>query len=315
MTGDKNINMDTSYKIIEFRDWLRDFKRLSESSINIYASVITKFFIEYEEDTLDNINWFIAEYANKSRSVHYFSVMKSWLEFSFRENRGAYNEIVDNLVRPRRPKNLKTERQYLKDDDIIEILNHIKHHENRIIALIQFLTAARAGDVISVRRDMIQHEEYQNQKTLKIVLEGKGGKRNVVYIFDTIAIGLIDKYLEKYDNNMKRIIPEYYENFVFIKKRKYKKYDIPTDGMMIRRQYYRYWKDLGRAIELSGVVDRRKFATHDFRRCFARKVWEKHKDVDILKRALNHEDASTTLRYLRQSGLQNIEIFKDMTEE
>jgi len=37
-------------------------------------------------------------------------------------------------------------------------------------------------------------------------------------------------------------------------------------------------------------------------------------DVDVLMRILNHEDASTTLRYLRQSGLQNIDVFKEMQE-
>jgi integrase len=82
--------------------------------------------------------------------------------------------------------------------------------------------------------------------------------------------------------------------------------------MIKRYSYLMYWWSIREAIEKSGVIDRRFFSTHDFRRCFARKVWEKYKDVDVLKRVLNHEDVSTTLKYLRQSGLQNIDIFQEM---
>jgi integrase len=61
---------------------------------------------------------------------------------------------------------------------------------------------------------------------------------------------------------------------------------------------------------MSAGVDMRMFATHDFRRCFARRVWEKWKDVNILQSVLNHADPKTTLRYLQQSGLRNVDYFK-----
>jgi len=78
-----------------------------------------------------------------------------------------------------------------------------------------------------------------------------------------------------------------------------------------KSNYLRYWKDLKYALNVNGI-DKEDFATHDFRRCFARKVWEKEKDVYVLQSLLNHTDPKVTLRYLDQSGLKNIDYHKKM---
>ncbi len=54
------------------------------------------------------------------------------------------------------------------------------------------------------------------------------------------------------------------------------------------------------------------FATHDFRRNFARKVWLKYKNLIILQKILGHNDPRTTTRYLNMEGLDLIEVHKEM---
>jgi integrase len=80
---------------------------------------------------------------------------------------------------------------------------------------------------------------------------------------------------------------------------------------MYKMNYIWYWRDLKQALGVANV-DTTLFATHDFRRCFARRAWEKYKDIHILQSLLNHQRAGTTLRYLNQSGLKNIDYHKDM---
>jgi len=75
--------------------------------------------------------------------------------------------------------------------------------------------------------------------------------------------------------------------------------------------YQWYWIDLKQALNSAGI-NRDDFATHDFRRCFARRNWDKFKDVLILQKALRHKDPKTTLRYLEQSGLDTIDIHYEM---
>ncbi len=84
--------------------------------------------------------------------------------------------------------------------------------------------------------------------------------------------------------------------------------DTSKEYKLISQNYRRYWADLKQALNAVGVA-KQDFATHDFRRCFAREIWDKYKDLVLLQNALNHENPGTTIRYLKQSGLQNRDVF------
>ncbi len=309
--------MQNSIDLFLFKEWLRDFRRLSESSIYSYYLILKKFFMECTDlEDIEQYNWFLARYTHKKRCTHYFSVVKAYLQFKFQNDAKTREEWIDKLLKPKRFKNIKIERKYLPDEKLIEIINKIKSDKHRVMALIQVLTAIRAGDVLSLRRDRIFEEVYNDKPTIRLVVNGKGDKRNVVYLFDLVGQEVLKRYLAQYDKKIKQLKHIYYDNFVF---QEYGTHGgrVGTEDsefLMQHMNYLRYWHDVRQAIEISGVVDKKFFSTHDFRRCFARNVWEKYKDVDLLKRALNHEDASTTLRYLRQSGLQNIDIFQEMQD-
>jgi site-specific recombinase XerD len=89
---------------------------------------------------------------------------------------------------------------------------------------------------------------------------------------------------------------------------------VNNDYKMIRLNYYWYWRDLKQALLRNGIK-REDFATHDLRRCFARRAWEKYKDIHVLQGLLHHKNADTTLRYLAQSGLKNIDYLREMQSE
>lgn len=78
---------------------------------------------------------------------------------------------------------------------------------------------------------------------------------------------------------------------------KYKSLFIVTDY-----HYHLYLHDVKQAQNKMGIpLD--KWGAHDFRRCYAAKVWEMNKDIHVLMRQLNHARPETTIRYLKTSGL------------
>jgi site-specific recombinase XerD len=80
---------------------------------------------------------------------------------------------------------------------------------------------------------------------------------------------------------------------------------------LYRLNYKYYFRDLKAAMEMAGL-SKYDFATHDFRRCFGRKVWDKYKDLVVLQRLLNHNSPQTSIRYLDQSGLRNFDYLKEL---
>jgi site-specific recombinase XerD len=86
---------------------------------------------------------------------------------------------------------------------------------------------------------------------------------------------------------------------------------LPDSVKMFRYNYDEYWKDLKMALQSCGYAPK-DFATHDMRRCFARRVWERYKDIHVLQSMLNHSDPKVTLKYLEQSGLKNVDYHYDM---
>jgi integrase len=145
-------------------------------------------------------------------------------------------------------------------------------------------------------------EDYNNKPTLRINITGKGHRRNVIFIHDEIGQQLIMDYITTHP-----CVRDFY--FCSGNVRKREKND--NEFRFLTMNYWRYWDDLKKALDMKGL-NFNDFATHDFRRCFARRVWTKYKDIQVLKNILNHKDVNTTLRYLEQSGLKNIDYHYEM---
>src|SRR6056297_917620 len=239
-----------------YEQYLIEKKNLSESSRYLYVVTVEKFLSQYDKlDDIDSYNKFIISNGIKKRSTYVYSVLKSFIEY-YIEDAGTRAALIDSLIKPEVPSNIKRERKYLEEEEIISIINNMKHMKHRVIALIQDLTGVRAGDVFRIKRGNIIPEIYQDKNVLRIIIEGKGKKRNVVFIHDEMIQSVIIDYIIKNVNEM-----DYY----FIEQKRRILDEKNKETKLFKSNYKKYYKDLKQAMYKLGI-DFSSFATHDYRR-------------------------------------------------
>jgi len=289
-----------------FEEYLREKKNLAESSIHYYVQGVSRFLkTDPNLESLESYNTFIIEHGIKKRSGQYYSILKAFIEYKISDG-NLRNKLLDGLIRPPERHDIKVERKFLNENRILDVISNLKNEKHRLIGLIQSLTGVRAGDVLRIARGNIQSERYEGKEAvLRLVIIGKGKKRNVVYLHDRVAIGLLLNWVQ---NNY--LHDEYY--FLTTKNRWGKELNHEGDFFKLYNYNYKqYWMDLKQALNKCGI-DPKDFATHDMRRCFARRVWERYKDIHVLQSMLNHSDPKVTLKYLEQSGLKNVDYHYEM---
>lgn len=293
-----------AFDIPLFEEWLRQQGNIRESSIYVYTGSVEKFLATNPdlEDT-DSYNRFLVDMTIKKRCSHYFSALKHFIEFKITNN-DIKEKIIRSLLRPKKRFDYKQERKYLTVEKLFEILNYLEREKHRIIAIIQVLTGVRVGDILRLKRGRIEPDIYEGKEVLKLAMEGKGGRRYVVYIHDQIAQKFVWNYIL---NNVN------YGNYYFVELglMNGRHGDTTNEFKLEKMNYQWYWADLKQALQTAGV-DRKMFASHDFRRCFARRAWTKYKDIYVLQKLLNHSDPKVTLKYLEQSGLHTVDYHRDM---
>jgi hypothetical protein len=212
--------------------------------------------------------------------------------------------MVRLLLKPSRNDDVKRMRKYLDDETKSQVIKLIKDYKHRIIARIQDVTGVRAGDVIRLKRGSISYEPYNDEVVvMRIDFVSKGGKHIVKWIFDESLQTQIDLFIK---NNI--LDNEYY---FLERERSNKGSSLIT---LYRTNYHNYWLDLKQAMDTLGI-GYKDWASHDFRRQFARRVWNKTKDPVILKDVMDHSRFETTLRYLKNSGLQTKDVYYEMNNE
>lgn len=294
--------MSKLFESSNFEQFLRQNRNLSEYTIYLYINVIEKFLYDNNDlEDIESYNKFIIKNGVQSHNSIYYSTLKTFIKHKITD-KGKRATMIENLIKPNFEKPPQRERKYLSEDQIIQIINNMREQKHKVVALIQDLTGVRAGDVLRIPRGNIIPEIYDNQNVLKIITIGKKGKRNVVYIHDEISQDLIIDFLAK-----NYICPDYY----FLENKRRKKLRRFDEYQNYKSNYLAYYRDLKQAMAAIGL-NMKDFATHDYRRCYARRAWTKYKDINVLKNLLNHENVNTTLRYLQQSGLKNVDYHKEM---
>ena len=292
--------------VYDFQQYLKNTRLLSDSSISVYTFAIENFLKNDPDiDDIDQYNRFLIETAVKKRSNYNYSVLKAYIQFKIKDG-NLKNRMVETLLKPPLKYDIVRERKYLPEDELIQLLNHLKREKHRVIGIIQLLTGVRVGDILRCKYGNIQPEIHNNKEMLKIILTGKGGKRNVVYVSDDTAMKLILNYIT---DNEDAILEGYH--FIELSPAKHRRSNAENEYKVYRMNYFWFWEDLKMALEACGI-SKEDFATHDFRRCIARRCWEKYKDIQKLKNLLNHQNVQTSMRYLEQSGMKNIDLHIDM---
>jgi integrase len=291
-----------------FKDHLLNEKIIARSTARAYAIVLGGFLTTNPDiDSPNDYNDYIIEKSFRNRSFYTYYALLAYVKFKFKNDKATKENIIESLRKPRMPIGIKRERRNLSDEKVLEIIANLKEPKHQIIALIQKLTGVRAGDIIRIPDGNILSEKYKGKEILRLAIIGKGGRRNVVEIFDETAQKVIKNYIK---NPGKWTIDGYYF-MEFSKKRKRVSSKDPFD--LYLANYNQYFYDLKQALNGAGIM-KEEWATHDFRRDFARKVWIKYNNLQILQSIMNHTDPKTTMRYLVQEGLKNIEVYKEMQE-
>ena len=273
---------------------------LRDGTINLYSDVITEFLLEYNEvDNIDYYNTFLKEHTFDKRSSYYFYAIRNFIKWKVLDF-GKKNLILKNLLKPKNEDPVKPS-IYITPSKRAEVINNIKDPLYKLIFEIQNETGARIGDILKLKRGSINFENYNGVLALKIDIVGKRGKRNPKWIFDRKIQDDVIKFIEE------EYLDDYYYFIDFNDKRHHKK---TTEHMVIRTVYNWCWQALKIACYQSGV-DPTLFSTHDFRRTKSRDIWNDDvlgKDPQLLQNFLGHAQVSTTLRYIKNSGLSNQEV-------
>jgi len=289
-----------------YKDFLKRERALAPTTERAYVIMVNAFLGKNPDiDNHEDYNNHIVEKAFKSRSYYAYYALRSFIEFKFKENKKLKNEIIENLRKPSMPLNIKRERRNLEPEQILDIIVKIKKQKHQIVALIQKMTGLRAGDVLRIKKGNILVEKYDGKEILRIAAIGKRGKRVVVEIFDDIAQKVILHYI---NNNLTE---HHHQDYYFLEYPTSRKGCCREFVRLYLRNYNVYLADLKQALNASGIMQE-EFASHDFRRNFARSVWMKYKNLLILQKILGHNDPKTTMRYLNMEGLDLIEIHREM---
>ncbi len=294
-------------EILFFEQWIRDRKKrpLAESTIGVYTGVI-KLFLDNNPDTnaVESYNDFIIKHSIKKRSFHVYTALKLYVEYKVSDT-NVKNHIMENMIYQPPDNNVKHNRKYLDEEELFKMLTYVRQPKHQIIAIIQMLTGTRAGDVLRIKRGDISLEQTEKSVSMRLVFMGKRNKRQVCYIHEQTFLSMIYTYINENLHDDKYYFIEHKRTST-----KDKDFDPKVYLKLYQNNYHEYWDDLKQAVNTMGYKAT-DFSTHDFKRCFARRAWEKFgKDISILQDLLNHNDPSTTMRYLKQSGLKNIDYYK-----
>lgn len=252
-------------KLEAFRDYLKE--KTSESSAYTYCKVISTFLKFFGNDSVENMNLYIEKYwLSKYAFIHY-------LRFLGREN------DIEKLKKGKRGVT-KREGVYLERERLKEIIFSIPETHWRVVALLQYLTGARAKDVLRTKKEWIEKIEDDEKIGLKIKMLQKGNRFKVSFI----------------PKEFKNYIWEFVESsgeYPFLKYYS-KKGSLETS---LSNNYVYYWKALKNAAVSWGY---NMFAPHDFRRNFLDLAYTIFKDIRKVRELAGHRNLNWTFLYLKK---------------
>jgi integrase len=299
-----------------FSKYLRDEKGLAFSTINGYVHTINRF-LDTNPDLEDSnsYNSFIVQTAIKKKNYSTYYTLKSFIEFKYKTDSVKKKELLDSILE-RSPAMSDHTKEYesLNDNKLIEVINNIDDEKFQTVALIQWRTGARAGDVIRTKKEDIKIDYFNNEETLLITMVAKRKKRKKIRLFRTYK-DIVLNYINSTDAEYPFMLDE--KNRYHRRGRSISLFESDEDKKILsfykreRVSYNRYLNELKKAL-IKSNIDVTRFATHSFRKLFARYTWDTYKDITVVQRELDHADPRTTLQYLKKEGLQSIQVTHDI---
>lgn len=264
---------EESYDADKFRSYLTTNTNMAESSILLYCRAMSNFFKEHKALTVEAINDYVSKHFRESKSSYVKYAIKRYLEMIGQES--LYAKIVKVRQKPR-----DKHGTYLPDHILRKVINNMENQMYSDIAMLQYLTGARAREIITLRAEKIDYTEDSGQKVIRLWLEAKGGKERPAFLRIDYN-SLLSKYMDGKPGFL--FLPErcMYED----------PFDIERTVSNIRTYVYNSLRASARSLGISNI------GTHDLRRNASESMRRKGARIEDVKDVLGHSNISTTSRY------------------
>jgi len=275
--------------VLEFTNFLKFKKGLSENTLIAYESDITQFLEFTGENIINNdlINLFITTELNEksdSSKIRKISSINQYIDW-FNLNKNDYQIEFDKVTFKKGSYLPET----ISISDINRLINshdHSNYMNSRNLTLIDFMysTACRVSELCDVRLSDLDFEDDF------VKLFGKGSKQRIVPIGSQLKINLL-KYLKLRDELNTQ------ESYLFLSKNN-KKLDRSA---------------IFRIIKKSATLSDNNLSIHPhtLRHSAATHMLEAGCDLRTLQELLGHTSVSTTKIYTKLTKEFLVEIFKE----
>lgn len=286
-----------------YRIWLEDNTKLAPRSIKAYTRVAAQYLLSSPNvhDANSYLN-FLVETAVKKRCYQNVSALLMFIKYFIYDDkeRKKIRMVIKALNIKTRASIKYQNKKPLTDDELNLTISKLEKPKHKMMSIILYFTGMRIGEVLSIKKGSIYFETEGKERVMKISCIQKGGEPKIIWIWDMDIADIIMNYVNTHDTYTEYIFVDYAKN-------------INTISNLVTAQdlnYIYYWDDLKQALAFANI-DPTRFAAHSFRRAYARRVWLKFKDLDILKRLMGHADVKTSLIYLQQHGYHTSQAMKD----
>ena len=275
--------------VLEFTNFLKFKKGLSENTLSAYESDITQFLEFTGENIINNdlINLFITTELNEksdSSKIRKISSINQYIDW-FNLNKNDYQIEFDKVTFKKGSYLPET----ISISDVNRLINshdHSNYMNSRNLTLIDFMysTACRVSELCDVRLSDLDFEDDFAK------LFGKGSKQRIVPIGSQLKINLL-KYLKLRDELNTQ------ESYLFLSKNN-KKLDRSA---------------IFRIIKKSATLSDNNLSIHPhmLRHSAATHMLEAGCDLRTLQELLGHTSVSTTKIYTKLTKEFLVEIFKE----
>ena len=285
-------------KIKEILDDLRHYwkthKQLKDNSIYQYETRLFNYLKEAKDNYLDVVT--ALEYINKqtNRLLYYVAIKDLFKYYDKEKSKQLEESMKESRFYSRMYKTFSDDVYYIDEktaEKFIEWLYNYKGYylnkkvntEIAYIVDIMFHTGLRIGSVLALTPWDIDF----NKNIIKV--RGKFNKLNIIPISNKLKEKLKKYINEKGLKEKDKLFNKTYTN------------------------YYQIIKE--RAFEYQLAEKPEKVKNHTFRHSFARILFDKTKDIVLVKNMLKHSDIKTTMIYLRPTEQEMLDKFKDYLKE
>jgi len=268
-------------KVDEYVTYLRNNTNIMDTSINAYRKAVNKLIEDYgSEPSLQQVNEFVSMKNKKRQGFVRYAVIHYLRMLGFPADDEAW--VKKNIVKAKTYKP-KREFHYLSDSQRLSILKHMDDDAFRAVYWLQYKTAARARDVLTVRKNYVSFNE--GERSVKLRVQAKGNKFRTLYLkkenFEPVR--------RFFEGDKRRAFAFLQDGFE----------DLDGDSLRVKvdTAYKRYLEFVQKAAVAAGLP---KIGTHDLRRSKGQELDDQEVSIRKIQLLYGHSSIATTVRYLRR---------------